>query len=365
MWSKLVSNSDIRQSFCINACSAKRRKTQRADVSAPHIFSPPPSNLLSQPPALTEEALCSIQQSIHQVTELVVPDWRLSLQTYRTRNMYYASVFVDKLANLLPPIDVEVQRILGIELWDDPVAAALDRPQAATHLTRLCSLEGDWKASLNGLVRNLTDFWPGTLKTHMSKKVWNSNLKPTCQSFNDLQDEDYSGTQTPRFILAQTTLPDFNPNNAAATAAAFPGPIPSLPLYTQSHQRRLVNHQASGLILSNPHAADMGIRFPFLVVEAKGLSLNGSLISAQNQAAISGASMLTIMKDLNHQAAWNASADSNSESRTLDMELTSPSSTPLAPQLTPALCFSIVTEGPVHKLWVHFNYEDGYYIEFL
>ena len=135
--------------------------------------------------------------------------------------------------------------------------------------------------------------------------------------------------------------------------------------FVQRHQRRLVDHQASGSILSDPHAADMGLRFPFLVVEAKGLSLNGSLISAQNQAAISGASMLTIMKDLNHQAAWNASADSDSESRALDMELTSPSSTPLAPQLTPSLCFSIVTEGPVHELWVHFEYEDGYYMEFL
>src|SRR5207302_295489 len=66
-------------------------------------------------------------------------------------------------------------------------------------------------------------------------------------------------------------------------------------VFVQRHQRRLVDHQASGSILSDPHAADMGIRFPFLVVEAKGLSLNGSLISAQNQAAISGASILTIL----------------------------------------------------------------------
>ena len=227
-----VSDSDIRQSCCSNACSAKRRKTQPADVSASHTYSPPPSNLSSQPPALTEEALRSIQQSIHQVTESLVPDWaegctasynpkmmaapptprsassndrgrrsakryarsrgsrtpspskRLSPQTYRTRNMYHAGVFVDKLADLPPPIDAEVQRILGIESWHDPVVVALDRPQAVAHLTGLvstfwaesqrnareCSLEGDWKASLNGLVRNLTELWPGTLKTHMSEK---------------------------------------------------------------------------------------------------------------------------------------------------------------------------------------------------
>ncbi|KAF2450855.1 hypothetical protein P171DRAFT_503628, partial [Karstenula rhodostoma CBS 690.94] len=67
--------------------------------------------------------------------------------------------------------------------------------------------------------------------------------------------------------------------------------------FAQPHQRRLVD-QASASILSDPYVADMGVRFPFMVVETKGLSLSGSLISGQNQAAISGACMLTILKDL-------------------------------------------------------------------
>lgn len=282
---------------------------------------------------------------------------------------------------------------------------------------RECSLEGDWKASLNGLVKNLAGLWPRVLKTHMSEKgklagyiqeyreldahpklVWNSDLKPTGSSLDEFQNEDYSGASTSHFASAQTALPDFNLNSAAATAAAFARPIPSLPPYAQSvasttstdaadpyhistpkpditvglahtsfaqpHQRRLVDHQASGSILSDPHAADMGIRFPFLIVEAKGLSLNGSLISAQNQAAISGASMLTILKDLSHQAAWNASLDSDSGFHALDPEPTS-LSTASSPQSTPALCFSVVTEGPVHELWVHFEHEDALHMEFL
>jgi hypothetical protein len=53
--------------------------------------------------------------------------------------------------------------------------------QTDTHLTRLastfravsqrnareCLLEGDWKASLNSLVRNLADLSPGALWTHV------------------------------------------------------------------------------------------------------------------------------------------------------------------------------------------------------
>jgi hypothetical protein len=38
--------------------------------------------------------------------------------------------------------------------------------------------------------------------------------------------------------------------------------------------------------------AAMGLRFLFLIAETKGLSLNGGLVAAQNQAAIGGACML-------------------------------------------------------------------------
>lgn len=96
--------------------------------------------------------------------------------------MYHAGVFVDKFAGLPSAIDNEVRRILGIETWDDQFAVV--ERQTATHLTGLvstfwaksrrnapeCSLEGNWKASLNAILRNLADLWPGALKTHMSEK---------------------------------------------------------------------------------------------------------------------------------------------------------------------------------------------------
>lgn len=80
-----------------------------------------------------------------------------------------------------------MRQILGFELWEDRGAAATGADslsQAAAHLARLtatfqaesrrnareCLLEGDWKASLNGLVRSLADLWPGALRTQMSEK---------------------------------------------------------------------------------------------------------------------------------------------------------------------------------------------------
>jgi hypothetical protein len=106
----------------------------------------------------------------------------------------------------------------------------------------------------------------------------------------------------------------------------------------------------------------MGIRFPFLVVEAKGLASNGNLVSAQNQAAISGASMLAILRDLQAAAIANPIP-------TLEPGAATPASpspvVPPDPSSRPAVCFSIVTEGPVHELWVHFEYQGALHMEYL
>lgn len=168
--------------------------------------------------------------------------------------------------------------------------------------------------------------------------VWNSELVPKGLSPDNDRDEVSSGVRTPS--LAQAALPAFNPTDVTTPAAGFVGPVPHLPPSTSSatpttsteaadpyyistpkpditiglahagfpsrFQWRLIDHQASGSILSDPHTADMGIRFPFLIAETKGLSSNGSLVSAQNQAAISGASMLIILEDLSNQAKWNS-----------------------------------------------------------
>lgn len=196
----------------------------------------------------------------------------------------------------------------------------------------------------------------------MLPPVWNANLKPS--SPGAAQPDDESGTSTPRIPPPQSALPDFD----SQSASGFPGPVPALQPYTPSiayttsteaadpfyistpkpdivvgledrafaptHRLRLAKHQSVGSILSDPHAAAMGLRFPFLIAETKGLSLNGGLVAAQNQAAIGAACMLTILDDLDNQAALPTAPES-----------------PAAPRL----CFSLTTEGPVHELCVHFK----------
>lgn len=327
-------------------------------------------------------------------------------QSYRRGNMRYASVYVDHLDHVPPAIDGELRRILGLQSLNElahPDTQAQTQPETQARLAALaatyhaesrlnareCSLEGNWQSSIFTLMRNLALLAPGTLCLNMSEKAWIPDLKPAAPSLAGLQeagDEGDSGLRTP--LAAPTpfvsALVDLNsPAAAAATSVSpntsFPGGIPSLSpstyssTYSQSiattaslnaldpfhistpkpditvgleetnfsllHQRHLIYHQQNGTVLSDPHAAFMGMRFPFLIVETKGLSVNGSLVSAQNQAAIGGASMLRILKDL--------------EETTDSHHASSP------------LCFSIVTEGPAHELWIHFEHEGAFHMEAL
>ena len=112
------------------------------------------------------------------------PSKKPSPQTYRTRNMYNVGVYVDRLFDLPPATGDEVRHILGFESLGDRVVAIVDEPQSLARLTQLaatfctesrrnardCLLEGDWKASLNSLVKNLADLSPEVLRTHMSEK---------------------------------------------------------------------------------------------------------------------------------------------------------------------------------------------------
>lgn len=96
--------------------------------------------------------------------------------------------------------------------------------------------------------------------------------------------------------------------------------------------------------VSDPHQVPLGLRFPFLVVEAKGLNTGSNLIHAQNQAAVAAASALNILSDLD---ALNPNLD-------VDAELT-----------MPTIVFSLATEGPTHELWVHYRTGNEYHMSCL
>jgi hypothetical protein len=195
----------------IQHCSpkyAKRQKAPRADIRAPRAL-PPLSNLSSQTFALTEEALDLLQRSLSaddSLEEMAAPPTprstssynrgrtrrsarshtsrtpspskKPSPQTYRIRNLHHANVFVDTLPDLPSAIDDAVRYILGINSWDEqPIAseqhlhsAAIWYQAESQRNTRDVSIEGDWKFSLFGLLRQLSDPWARDLKAHSSEK---------------------------------------------------------------------------------------------------------------------------------------------------------------------------------------------------
>jgi hypothetical protein len=96
---------------------------------------------------------------------------------------------------------------------------------------------------------------------------------------------------------------------------------------------------------SDPHQVPIGLRFPFLIVEAKGSNTGGNLVHAQNQAAVGGASALNILEDLHARISPAEGAD--------------------VAETFPAIIFSIVTEGPTYELWVHYKTGKEYHMHCL
>lgn len=92
--------------------------------------------------------------------------------------------------------------------------------------------------------------------------------------------------------------------------------------------------QDTASLISDSHITPVGVRFPFLVVEAKACATGGNIYQAQNQAAVGGSAALQILQNL-----WELK------------DAQDPDQTPLVSHIT----FSITTEGPIHELWLHFR----------
>ena len=92
--------------------------------------------------------------------------------------------------------------------------------------------------------------------------------------------------------------------------------------------------QETGSLISDPGVTPLGLRFPFLLIEAKSGATGGNLYQAQNQAAVGSASAINILKKV------------FPASETLSLNAVGPGAT--------LLTFSITTEGPICELWAHF-----------
>ncbi|KAE8153155.1 hypothetical protein BDV25DRAFT_169490 [Aspergillus avenaceus] len=105
-------------------------------------------------------------------------------------------------------------------------------------------------------------------------------------------------------------------------------------------QSLLLNMQDTSTLISNPHVTPLGLRFPFLIVEAKAGATGGNLYQAQNQAAVGGSTALLILKSLSDLRDSQDSVEASNKSD---------------PAIKLNLAFSVTTEGPVHELWLHFR----------
>lgn len=71
------------------------------------------------------------------------------------------------------------------------------------------------------------------------------------------------------------------------------------------------------------------------------------MVGAQNQAAVDGACALNILRDLKLTAITYMSHVSKDQPRPRQ------------------ILFSVVTEGPIHELWVHYQIDEAYHMTLL
>ncbi|KAL3468676.1 hypothetical protein BJX99DRAFT_269687 [Aspergillus californicus] len=114
-------------------------------------------------------------------------------------------------------------------------------------------------------------------------------------------------------------------------------------------KRFLLDLQDTFRLISDPHVTPLGLRFPFLIVEAKAGATGGNLYQAQNQAAVSGSTALQILKNMSDLQCV-PDLDQGSQENIKDGNQPEQSS-----EFNLKLAFSVVTEGPIHELWLHFR----------
>jgi hypothetical protein len=102
--------------------------------------------------------------------------------------------------------------------------------------------------------------------------------------------------------------------------------------------------QDNNRVLSEPHQLVIGLHFPFLIIETKGLAVGSNMIGAQNQAAVAGACALNILRDLKLASGMGASGGQSRPKQVV---------------------FSVVTEGPTVELWAHYQLDDAYHCTLL
>lgn len=289
---------------------------------------------------------------------------------YRQISMARAHLYIDHVFDPPTHIDTLRSHIVGdaynnaAELQGIPVELKEPVREIAHNYLNACrglsddvSGEAEWKNALLNVFRALIKLLAKhKLMTSASDKPWRTELKPRPRLLRDLlslatprlsagaftnlnitrreppTEPSATATETSETTGLSTTE-DSDPSNPLMT------PKPDIVLglarrsFTEVHQLLLGELQDDGQLLSDPQLMQLGLQFPFLLVEAKGLTTGGNMMAAENQAAVGGACAINILRRLHDMDSGFS---------------------------LPPFVFSITTEGPLHQLFIHYYTEDNY-----
>ncbi|KAK5149246.1 hypothetical protein LTR04_007291 [Oleoguttula sp. CCFEE 6159] len=187
---------------------------------------------------------------------------------------------------------------------------------------------------------------------------------PTTTAELRLLQSEFPGTGTPQ--LAAPTEPILTPAPEVLIKAPRPDIFVGL---DHDHTNRLIQLakdspesydtlsilQTNGILISDPVVSMVNTHFPFLIIEAKSGATGGNQFQAQNQAAVSGASALKILRSLARVQGSEYESESEPEPGPESQTELEAGFGRSQQKEVPELVFSITTEGPVHEIWAHYR----------
>ncbi|KAF2816717.1 uncharacterized protein BDZ99DRAFT_373539 [Mytilinidion resinicola] len=312
---------------------------------------------------------------------------------YRAMNMADANVFVDHFPEAPAKVEEQIERVFGGNAWAASQRTAIEELarhycQESRVLAKKCAGENEWRSHLFlGLLQPLNRLEPEVLMLSASEKPWIPELKPTAPSPYDFiprhtplilqqgvaqisnhADTNLATPQTQRTgsVLSNTpifSMPSTAPSDTSESPNSLSTPKPDITLglahtsFTPMQKTVLMLLQDDCRVLSEPHQAQIGLRFPFLVIESKGGAAGGNLIGAQNQAAVDGACALSILEDLRCVVARIMSQSDFVQYNQENIAMKQAEE-----DKVPVFLFSVTTEGPLHEIWVHYRVGEAYHI---
>ncbi|KAL6233951.1 hypothetical protein BDW75DRAFT_213503 [Aspergillus navahoensis] len=331
------------------ALAEHNKETPRLSPFARFEMAPVGSSTLSDIPILPPPSTGSSHR-----TRSSSPS-RISEAQYRGGHLRRANIFVDD------EVPTDISTYLNANVFydlisDDSKLRTISEKlwSKSKELVRKPSGEAEWTEALHiaidelrlkglEIVRNRD--WRGDLKPPIHNPQPNIPRKRS-QLHETIQHSSAEPSEIPESRFPLPTIPVFklkDPRPDICVGLSDESIIIALEPWKGLNAARsfLLDLQDTSSLISDPHVTPLGLRFPFLIVEAKAGATGGNLYQAQNQAAVSGSTALQILKNM---------SELNQESREGIEKGNQPEQ-----EFNLKLAFSVITEGPIHELWLHFR----------